>query len=260
MPSSQGKGARGRHLGSPWPAHAAFPNQAPVPTEGTVSRPPISPRAHIARPPRRVRTPASRFSTKWTIQSVRMVQRTNWVSATSTSTRTEANAAASWGMPPPINLRKASLGQRARLRTEWRRKGQRMGGGGHKQFCPRRSHVNPPTARPTRCSWLGGVARRIMALPLVILTVCPAVPPAKGSVAHLSLLCGPKSGAAGADLPSSSPLSPPQPSGPTRCGHRPIGTSAKRGSAKGRHPSVTGLGQSREKPACPTRLKSKLTT
>ena len=28
------KGARGHHLGSPWPAHAAFPNQAPVPTEG----------------------------------------------------------------------------------------------------------------------------------------------------------------------------------------------------------------------------------
>ena len=36
------KGARGHHLGSPWPAHAAFPSQAPVPTEGTVSRAPRS--------------------------------------------------------------------------------------------------------------------------------------------------------------------------------------------------------------------------
>ena len=43
------KGARGHHLGSPWPAHAAFPNQAPVPTEGTVSR---APRSHSPRSPR----------------------------------------------------------------------------------------------------------------------------------------------------------------------------------------------------------------
>jgi hypothetical protein len=35
--SSQGKGGRERHIGWPWRARAAFPSQAPVPTEGTVS-------------------------------------------------------------------------------------------------------------------------------------------------------------------------------------------------------------------------------
>jgi hypothetical protein len=34
--SSQGKGGGERQVGSPWCAHAVFPSQAPVPTEGTV--------------------------------------------------------------------------------------------------------------------------------------------------------------------------------------------------------------------------------
>ena len=66
---NRAKGARGHHLGSPWPAHAAFPSQAPVPTEGTDSRaprslPPPPPPQPIARPLRRARTPAGLAPTR----------------------------------------------------------------------------------------------------------------------------------------------------------------------------------------------------